>query len=156
MEKYLGVKIILAVPMMLNDAEEFLERKIQDKNEDGYLVEYEDGYKSWSPKGVFEKAYRKTNGLTFGLAIEAMKKGEKVARKGWNGKNMWITISDNLQGAPLEADKFWNPHARQAAIDNGGSMKVLPTIIMKTSSNEILMGWLASQTDILADDWEIL
>ena len=93
---------------------------------------------------------------SFGYAINAMKDGYKVARKGWNGKGMWIAISDNLQGKKLEADKFWNPHSKQAAIDNGGAMEVLPTIIMKTADNCILMGWLASQTDILAKDWEIV
>lgn len=92
----------------------------------------------------------------FGQAIKALKAGEKVARKGWNGKDMWIALSDNLEGKPLEADKFWNPHSRQAAVDNGGSMTVLPCIIMKTATNEILMGWLASQTDILAEDWIIV
>ena len=93
---------------------------------------------------------------SFGYAIVAMENGYKVARKGWNGKGMWITISDNLQGKKLEADRFWNPHSKQAAIDNGGTMEVLPTIIMKTADNWILMGWLASQTDILAKDWEIV
>ena len=55
---------------------------------EGYEVTYEDGFKSWSPKSVFDAAYRPTHGLTFGLAIEALKKGFKVARAGWNGKGM--------------------------------------------------------------------
>lgn len=97
----------------------------------------------------------KTN-MSYGKAIEAMEEGHKVARKGWNGKGMWIAISDNLKQEPLPADRFWNPHAKQAALDNGGSMIVLPTIIMKTADNHILMGWLASQTDMLAKDWVVL
>ena len=111
------------------------------------------------PRDIFKKTYREDSSLyvgCFGRAIQAMEQGYKVSRQGWNSKDMWITISDNLQGKPLEADKFWNPHSKQAAIDNGGSMEVLPTIIMKTADNKILMGWLASQTDMLAKDWEIV
>ena len=59
MEKYIGVKIVKAKPMMLIEAEELLQRKIKSGNEEGYLVEYEDGYQSWSPKEALEKAYRK-------------------------------------------------------------------------------------------------
>lgn len=93
-------------------------------------------------------------GLTFGQAITAMKAGRKVARAGWNGKNMWICIG---KGHPnLEAEKFWNEHTKKFAIDNGGTAEVLPYVIMKTADNKILMGWLSSQTDTLAEDWTVL
>jgi len=92
--------------------------------------------------------------INFGQAIEALKQGKRVARQGWNGKGMWLALS---VGTPkLEADKFWNPHNKQFAIDNGGSAEVLSVITMKTADDKILMGWLASQTDILAEDWCIL
>lgn len=150
MKKYLGVKIILAIPMMLNQAEELLKRKIQDNNEDGYLVEYEDGYKSWSPKEVFEKAYRKTDGLTFGLAIEAMKKGEKVARKGWNGKGMFIYyVPENVY--PANGNKLGTMNG----VFENDLVPYGAYIAMKTAQNNVVP-WLASQTDVLAEDWEII
>lgn len=80
MERYIGVKVIEAEPCIRHGR----------VAEEGYKVKYEDGYESWSPKKAFESAYRKTDGLTFGLAIEALKKGFKVARKGWNGKGMYL------------------------------------------------------------------
>lgn len=137
----------------------------EDGNDEGYLVEYVDGgkpnvetregYVSWSPKAQFDKAYRKLNNLTFGLAIEALKKGEKVARAGWNGKDMWISLScDGTRD--VAADNFWSPHNREFAKSIGGTATVLPCITMKTATGEILMGWLASQTDILAEDWQIV
>lgn len=92
--------------------------------------------------------------FSFGVAIDRMKSGYKVARKGWNGKGMWIAVGG--QPVELKADGFWNPHAKQHAIENGGSATVLPYIIFKTATGEILMGWLASQTDILAEDWEVV
>ena len=80
LEDYLGVKLISACPMNLGDYNNFKGWKIPE-NEDptklGYLVKYNPEYISWSPKEVFEKAYRPTTGLNFGLALEALKLGEK-------------------------------------------------------------------------------
>ena len=58
MTQYIGTKTIQACPMTSLKAEEMLERKLSDVEEDGYLVKYEDGYLSWSPKEVFEKTYK--------------------------------------------------------------------------------------------------
>lgn len=92
--------------------------------------------------------------LDFSVALLSMKAGKKVARAGWNGKNMWICMG---AGHPkLEAEKFWNEHTKKFAEENGGTAEVLPYIIMKTADNKILMGWLASQSDMLASDWNIL
>lgn len=94
------------------------------------------------------------NNLNFGQAIEAMKQGSKVAREGWNGKGMWIALGQgNLK---LPSESFWNKHSRSFAEQNGGTAEVLPYILFKTADNKILMGWSASQTDILAEDWIIL
>lgn len=92
--------------------------------------------------------------MNFGQAIEALKEGKKVARDGWNGKGMWLALS--VGNPSLEAEKFWSPHNRQFAIENGGQAEVLSVITMKTADNKILMGWLASQTDMLAEDWTIV
>ncbi len=64
MTKYTGTKTVKACPMSLGEAEKVLGRKIETsavenrEESEGYLVEYEDGYRSWSPKDVFDKAYR--------------------------------------------------------------------------------------------------
>jgi hypothetical protein len=142
MKKYLGVKIIEAEPMNLGDYNKLRGWTIPD-NEDparaGYRVLYPDNYISWSPKEIFEEAYRKTDGLTFGLAVEAMKKGYRVARAGWNGKGMWLRIVV--------------PGGDNKSFDMG--MENLPYIEMKTADNK-LVPWLASQTDMLAEDWMIV
>ena len=91
--------------------------------------------------------------MNFGQAIEAMKSGAKVARSGWNGKGMWVALSPG--SASLPAERFWNPHNKAFAESNGGTADVLPCITMKTADGKILMGWLASQTDMLAEDWTI-
>lgn len=91
--------------------------------------------------------------LSFSIALNYLKDGKKIARKGWNGKGMWIALG---KGDTLSADKFWNPHTKEYAEGNGGYAVVDDYIIMKTASGTICMGWLASQADLLADDWEVL
>lgn len=168
MQRYIGTKIILATAMTLGDYNAkrgFPMPEGEDPQADGYLVEYTDGgrqnhpdhagYISWSPKTQFEGAYRKSDGLPFGHAIEALKLGKRVCRAGWNGKGMWLAMSCNGTRT-VPAENFWSPHNAAHARDNGGTAVVLPSITMKTATGEILMGWLASQTDMLSDDWMIL
>lgn len=139
----------------------------EDGNDAGFLVEYVDGgasnhpehegYISWSPKDVFEGAYQPVTALSFGHAIQALKEGRKVARAGWNGKDMWLSMSGGAQGHTVGHDLFWSKNnAEYAKTQPNGQAKVLPSITMKTATGEILMGWLASQTDMLADDWIVV
>lgn len=90
----------------------------------------------------------------FDTAIRLMKDGEKVRRSGWNGKGMWICLGAGQEG--LTADKFWNKHTKAFAEALGGAADVLPYFIMKTADDKILMGWLASQSDMVAEDYEIV
>ena len=128
--------------------------------DEGYLVEYLDGgkpnvkgyagYVSWSPKEQFENAYQPVNAMSFGHAVVALKEGKKVARAGWNGKGMFL---------------YYVPANSYPAGNNLlGTMKgmfpddMVPYgayIAMKTVQNNVVP-WLASQTDILADDWSVV
>jgi hypothetical protein len=91
--------------------------------------------------------------MDFGGAIRALKDGQRVARTGWNGKGMWLAYSPGSKALP--ADRFWSPQNRGYA-EVHGPTDVLPCITMKTATGEILMGWLASQTDMLSDDWMVV
>jgi hypothetical protein len=95
----------------------------------------------------------KTTALTFGRAIEALKAGYRVAREGWNGKSMYLWL---LPAAMVKAEWCREPHLRQVAEANGGEIEALGSIRMMTADKKVLTGWLASQTDILAEDWVIL
>jgi threonine dehydrogenase-like Zn-dependent dehydrogenase len=96
----------------------------------------------------------KTSGLTFGEAIDVMKRGGRVARAGWNGKNQWVCLGQGHK--ELEAEKFWNQNTRIFAEQNGGKAEVRPYMILKTADNAILMGWSPSQSDALAEDWTVV
>ena len=71
--------------------------------------------------------------MNFGEAIDALKDGKKVSREGWNGKGMYLELQ-----VPDEHSKM-----------------SLPYIYMKTVQDD-LVPWLASQTDVLAEDWDIV
>lgn len=164
---FVGVKVIKAEPMTraAYNAYRGWELPADENGDDaGYLVEYLDGgtanvaghkgYVSWSPQEVFDNTYRGNGHLTFGMALEAIKQGYRVTRTGWNGKDMWIAMGQGKADNP--AEQFWNPHAKQHAINHGGKADVLPYVIMKTAFGAILMGWLASQSDLFSEDWSIL
>lgn len=90
-------------------------------------------------------------GKTFGEAIEILKKGGRVARAGWNGKNMWLALtagsviskSEARSGAALK-------YAETGEVD---LITIGSHIDMKSADGSIVVGWLASQTDMLAEDW---
>ncbi|WP_036120791.1 DUF2829 domain-containing protein [Lysinibacillus sphaericus] len=75
--------------------------------------------------------------MNFGQAIEALKDGKKVARNGWNGKGMYITL--------IKAGN---------AMHQGYDMQ--DCLAMKTANNLMQPGWLASQNDMLSEDWEVV
>ena len=92
--------------------------------------------------------------MDFGDALRNLKAGHRVCREGWNGKGMWLAYSPGSKDLP--ADKFWAGANAEYARQNGGKADVLPWITMKTADGKVLMGWLASQTDMLAEDWIVL
>ena len=91
--------------------------------------------------------------LNFGDAIKALKEGKKVARKEWNGKNMHLWLKP---AAIIKAEWCKDPMLKEIVDANGGEAEALGTICMKTADNKILTGWLASQTDMLCEDWEVV
>lgn len=78
--------------------------------------------------------------MDFGDAIRALKAGKKVSRTGWNGKGMWLKLQ-----VPDEHSKM-----------------TLPYVYMEYPAGHVAypsgsrVPWLASQTDLLAEDWEVL
>lgn len=99
----------------------------------------------------------KRHGLKFGEAIEHMKAGGKVTRAGWNGKGMWVSLSNHAPtDRHVDAEQFWSDNNAAFAQSRGGVARVMPCFTMKTADDRILMGWLASQSDMLAEDWEIV
>lgn len=78
----------------------------------------------------------------FGDAIRYLKRGLKVKRKGWNGKNQYIELASNISYASPTGEIV---NCNHDAIGNKA--------IAFVSTSGVQMGWLASQADMLADDW---
>lgn len=92
--------------------------------------------------------------MTFGQALDALKAGRRVARRGWNGRGMWLALTPGSVVAPEHARS--GAAAALAALEPGEPIRVAPHIDMRAADGTLVIGWLASQTDMLADDWEVL
>jgi len=161
MKTYIGTKVINATPMsraVYNCYRGWDLPENEDGSDSGYLVEYTDGgktndsrhagYISWSPKAQFDGAYRETSGLTFGLAIEALKLGNKVARSGWNGKGMFVFL---VSGSTFKVSRA----PLLGIFPEGHEINYKPHIDIKNVDGSIST-WVPSIGDVMAEDWVIV
>ena len=121
---------------------------------------------------VDEKGLARYKNLTFGDAIEALKQGKRASRAGWNGKGMFIfmrpadeirvdIVANNIKSLPVSVKEYYS----QDLLDDDGNLleikdddtvKFTAYLCLKAADGTIVNGWLATQTDILAEDWIIL
>ena len=126
MQKYIGTKIIEAEP-----CKAWKDTKLHKAGEDGYKVRYPDGYESWSPKDVFEEAYREVSGVSFGLALEAMKKGKGARLPKWS------------EDVIIRA-QFPDEHSKMTA----------PYLYVESRFGRV--PWKETMIELFSDDWEIV
>ena len=170
MEKFVGTKVITAQPMNRLEYNEYRGWKLPvDEqhlaDEAGMLVEYEDtehpnvkghaGYVSWSPLKVFAKAYQANGCLSFGAAIEMLKRGHKVSRSGWNGEGMWLVLMPSTENVMPNKESVYAKALNSDSVE-GYKITINPHIDMFTATGQMQPGWLASQTDMLAEDWGVV
>jgi len=96
--------------------------------------------------------------MDFGEAIRALKNGYKVQRIGWNGKNMWLVLMPELNLPPFSSQEAGPKVNDRTAkhIGEDAPLNCNPYIVMWTADQKWQPGWLASQTDMLAEDWQIV
>ena len=80
--------------------------------------------------------------MTFGEALEVLKQGGRVQRAGWNTRGMWVVLIRAEGPVPSPGDN------QERIID--------ACLAMRTAKNTLQPGWLASQADMLAEDWQVL
>lgn len=89
--------------------------------------------------------------MNFGQAIEAMKRGAKITRTGWNGKGMFVVYQKGYpDGIPCNKQT-----AEAFGYNEGDLFKCRPYMQMRCADGAHQM-WLASQSDILAEDWQVV
>jgi len=111
--------------------------------------------------------------LSFGAALEAAKSGGLIARQGWNGKGMFVfmrpadelhidMVIDKVKSLPQSVKDFYLKDVldvngnRISPADENDKVKFTAYLCMKAADGTIVNGWLASQTDMLSNDWTIL
>jgi len=151
--QYIGIDMINAEPMTLGKYNTYRGWTIpENENPDrlGYLITYADGHITWNPKESFEKTYQSTQeGLPFSMILELVKNyGSRAARKGWNGKDMFIFL---VPGSTFEV----NREPLLTILGQGTKVNYHSHIDMRTANGQIVP-WLASQTDLLANDWMLV
>lgn len=167
MDKFIGTKIIKAEPMGLGDYNNFKGWKIpkdEDPKKAGYLVGYADSdgkwdgplqdgchHISWSPKDVFESAYTEMNKMDFGHALAAARLGLKIAREGWNGKDMFVVYQKGYPDG-ISCNK---QTAEAWGMSEGALFKCEPYLQIQMVNGSHSM-WVPSINDVLSEDWDIL
>ena len=106
-----------------------------------------DGYVSWVTKEQKEAEFRETMSFPFGMAIEALKMGHKVSRTGWNGKGMYLVLFDPARDCLQTLTAY--------CVEDKVEKALRPFILMSTADNTYVP-WIASQRDMLEDDWGIV
>jgi hypothetical protein len=95
--------------------------------------------------------------MKFGDALEALKQGKKLQRAGWNGKGMWIVLMPELYLPPASSESNPRVNERTAKyIGQDAPLDSQPYLAMWTAAKQWQPGWLASQADMLAEDWQIV
>ena len=83
--------------------------------------------------------------MNFGLALEELKKGNKVKRIGWNGKDQYIELAERVSYINSKGELI-----------NEGHLNIGNKVIAFIGTSGVQLGWLASQADMLAEDWQVI
>jgi hypothetical protein len=166
MQTYIGTKIIQAEKLsVFNLANKIVEGTLKsngaidgfllknDPDDLCYLVKYPDGYTSISPVDVFEEAYELATGLSYGLAVEAARKGYALQRVSWNDKDEYMFI---VAGAPFNFESQLLSDNVNRLLERDMASVIAPHFALKTAAGMIQPGWIASQDDTFGTDWQIV
>ncbi len=100
--------------------------------------------------------------MNFGEAIESVKQGKRAARAGWNGKKMFVFLEPGSAPRSTEIKIRGGigliNGARIDLFQDGdeGTTVRMPSFCLKAADGSTVVGWLASQTDMAAEDWELV
>jgi len=119
---------------------------------------------AWTAAALAVMLGGETEGLTFSDALDAAKAGKRIARAGWNGKSMWVALTPGStipvglarDGAALKLASEKVARAKDLHDAEAQTIAILPHLDMRAADGSLVIGWLASQTDMLANDWVVL
>lgn len=91
----------------------------------------------------------------YGQALKRLKEGKLVCRRGWNGKRMFIYLQKGRLPKPAEGSHVGGVSKSLFDVAVGSMLEFMPCLCLRAADGTIVCGWLASQTDMLAEDWSI-
>ena len=96
--------------------------------------------------------------MDFGKVLVALKAGQSAAREGWGGRGMSIELEQGCASptALSESEYLGGVHAGLFQTGDDGIVTRMPSVVLNAADGSRVVGWLASQTDMLADDWLII
>lgn len=86
-------------------------------------------------------------GLNFGQALEEVKRGKKIAREGWNGAGQYVFLAHAVD---------FDTDTDLPELYDDDSLIIADFLVIRTTNNVMQPGWLASQADMLAEDWYVV
>ena len=146
MRKYIATMLVDATPMTKG---EFIRYRggnpliYKDTEQEGYCIKFPNGYETWEDKKWFKTIARSVDdGMNFGMALELLKQGCKLKRKGWNGQNQYIELATNIS---------YTSSSKEVVNSEHNAMGNRAIAFVGTAGTQV--GWCASQADMLAEDW---
>ena len=153
---YILMNLVEMEPMTLHQFDDYKQREHFGENAEGYKIKYSNGYVSWCPKTASDKVSIPCGdncGLPFGYAIaECQYHGKKIKRAGWNGDGQYVRFENVLafdDGKIHIDEENAGPATESACFVFHFKNRV-------TGETGIQVGWLASQADLKANDWQII
>lgn len=153
---YIRMNMVEMEPMTLHQFDDYKQREHSGENAEGYKITYPDGYVSWCPKTVSDQVSipcGDNRGLPFGYAIaQCQFFGKKIKRAGWNGDGQYVRFENVLafdDGKIHVDEENAGPATESACFVFHFKNRV-------TGETGIQVGWLASQADLKANDWQVL
>lgn len=153
MSKYVGIKQVDAVPMAVAATPQYPSMDGHPEGTEGYEVTYPDGYVSWSPKDVFDAAYKPTTSMSFPEALYMMKQGHSVACAHWNTFFMRVEIGTVKKPLPpLEeiADGTLTEYPTAVTM-----LYDAPMFQLTTEELEVFQDWHPNRLDLQCSSWYV-
>lgn len=164
MEKYILAKPVKAEPITLAEVDEKCKDTLDKVKRfiGGYRLKYDDGTETWMLKDEFEKNFRpvldKSENMGFGDAIEVLKQGGAIRRKGWNGKEMFVVkqVPAHIGADVLPKMQSLPKSAKDLILQGRGFINYTAQCLIYNEDTGRADSWVPSISDVFAEDWEIV
>lgn len=169
MKEFIIKKKVKATPAILKGSKIYLPEdaipRTMEPAVEGYKVMEENGHEYFVPKAEFEQEYKcietieeRCDAMCFGDAIEVLKQGGAVRRKGWNGKGMFVIkqVPSHIDSNIIPKMQSLPQSAKDLIMKGKGFIDYTSQCLIYNENTGRADSWNPSIADVFAEDWEIL